>query len=69
MLIAEEAFDPVVSTFSNLSRSCDNGRMPSSYGSRVGSGLFAKGFLMGILKYGSDAPDVFSSGRILGLPG
>jgi hypothetical protein len=53
ILIADEPFDPIVSTFSNAGRVpfCDKGRMPSSYGCRpvCTSGRFANGFLMGIV--------------------
>tara|TARA_R110002060_G_scaffold31338_3_gene41934 strand:+ start:1153 stop:1434 length:282 start_codon:yes stop_codon:yes gene_type:complete len=64
MLMADEAFDPVVSTFSKVGRVpfCDSGRMPSSYGARPActSGRFAKGFLIGIVRMWSDAPEIIS---------
>lgn len=62
--MADEAFDPVVSTFSKVGRVpfCDRGRMPSSYGARpvCTSGRFAKGFLIGIVRMWSDAPEIIS---------
>jgi len=56
MLMADEAFEPIVSTLSNVGRVpfCDSGRTPSSYGCKpvCTSGRFEKGFRMGIFKCG-----------------
>ena len=51
MLIAEEPFDPIVSTFSKAGRIafCDKGRMPSSYGGGKTTSERLNGLRIGIV--------------------